>query len=1093
MTRWIYLLISFVLFSLLSNQCFAQHRHEYKSDRILVRFSDTRPDMPDIKMNSNDKTQVLGSVDVGSVQEEFDLVPGLSVVKLHQGQNVEDAIKKLNETKGVIYAQPDYKVEVLSTSPADPRFAEQWSLNNTGQSGGTVGADIEATHAWDIAIGSRNDIIVAVIDTGIDYTHPDLAANMWVNEAELNGLPGVDDDHNGYIDDIYGYDFCNNDGDPKDDFFHGTHCAGIIGAVGNNNIGVTGVCWNVKLMAVKFLDSGGSGYTSNAIKCVQYAVKMGAKVLSNSWGGGGYDTALRDAINAAAEKNVLFIAAAGNSAGNNDVNPAYPATYDCNNIISVLSTDRLDAISSFSCYGQTTVDIGAPGSNILNTFPTYQTAAMTSYGLSTNYATISGTSMATPHVSGACALVWSQNPLLTAADVKNIIMSSVDPIPALSTKCVSGGRLNIFKAIQQVQVGAYLAFDRKGYNCQDNIVIHLADEQLNGIATQNVTLVTDSGDSETLTLQTTDPNLPIGAFSGTIATENASASASDGALQVTDGDTITVIYNDADDGDGNPVTIEETASIDCVPPSATDINTVATPCDISISIRTDKPATVTVYCTKNGCSSPTYEITKSDFILSSTHTIDITTSFAYNTNYYFFVEITDDSGNTAIADNNGNCYRFHTPTFPFSGSGTASDPYQIKTAAQLNQIGLLPCKWNKCFKLFADISMASQRNYNVIGKASTDMPFTGIFDGGNHKVSYLTYKTSNTDGAGLFGYIYYPGEVKNLAMLSVDINALTYAGGLVGYNYYGKITNSYTTGNVKGQSSTGGLAGYDVAGIITKCYSTAKVTGYGGGNYTGGLVGYDYYGTFSGCYSTATVNGVSNTGGFIGYAYYSSITSCYSTGSVTGSSYNTGGLIGRTLFTPVKKCYSTGAVTGSTDYTGGLIGLNYYGDIQNSYSKSVVKGFYSAGGLIGCNYLSNVSKCYATGSAAIPTNGTVAGGLIGYDYNSVTTDCYAQGKVTGQWYIGGLAGYSYTSTQKNCYSIGVVSGKAGYVGGLIGVKEGGQNTACYWNTQTSGQTKSAAGTGYTTAYMMNKAKYIGWNFTTIWNMVKNGSTYPTLR
>jgi hypothetical protein len=479
--------------------------------------------------------------------------------------------------------------------------------------------------------------------------------------------------------------------------------------------------------------------------------------------------------------------------------------------------------------------------------------------------------------------------------------------------------------------------------------------------------------------------------------------------------------------------------------------------------------------------------------LGTTHTIDITTGFTYNTDYYFFVEITDDSGNTIVADNNGSCYRFHTPAFPFSGSGTASDPYQIRTAAQLNQIGQLPCKWNKCFKLFADINMASQRNYSVIGKAASDLPFTGIFDGNNRKVSNLIYKTSDTEGAGLFGYIKYPGEIKNLAMLNVDINALTYAGGLIGYNYSGKITSSYTTGKVCGQSATGGLAGFDVAGTITSCYSTAKVTGYGGGNYTGGLVGYDYYGTFSSCYSTGTVSGVSNTGGFIGYAYYSSITSCYAIGSVAGSSYNTGGLIGRTLFAPVKKCYSTGAVTGSTDDTGGLIGLNYYGDIQNSYSKSVVKGFYSTGGLIGCNYLSKVSKCYATGSTTIPTNGTVAGGLIGYDYNSVTTDCYAQGKTAGKWYIGGLVGYSYTSSQKNCYSIGAVSGQAGYVGGLIGVKEGGQCTTSYWNTQSSGQTRSAAGTGYNTVNMMNKAKYSGWNFTTIWNMVKNGSTYPTLR
>jgi len=1098
MNRWIYPLISFVLFFLISSPSLAQQKQNYKSDQILVKFSDKLPDMPSLKMGSKDKKKILSSMGAGDnpVHEEFDIVPGLSVVKLPPGVSVEDAITKLNKTKGVIYAQPDYQVHVFFTTPADTRFAEQWALNNAGQTGGTPGADIEAADAWDITTGSRNQIIVAVIDTGIDYTHPDLAANMWVNTAEKNGLPGVDDDNDGYVDDIYGYNFCNNTGDPKDDFFHGTHCAGIIGAVGNNNIGVTGVCWNVKLMALKFLDSSGSGYTSDAIKCIQYAVKKGANVLSNSWGGGSYDSALRDAINAAAAKGILFVAAAGNAASNNDATPAYPATYDCNNIISVLSTDRYDQISYFSNYGLTTVDIAAPGSEILNTFPTYQTAAMTSYGFSTDYAIISGTSMATPHVSGACALIWSQNPLLSATDVKNIIMTSVDPIPSLSTKCVSGGRLNIYNALQKVKVGAYLSFDKNFYNCDDTVSVRLVDEQLKGISTQNVTLATNGGDSETLTLKATDPNSLIGAFSGVIKTKSNSVVANDGVLQVSNGASITVTYNDANDGSGMPATITDTASIDCIPSTITDVNTTVTPCDISINIKTNEPTTVTIYCTKNGCSSATHEITKSDLALDTTHNIDITTGFASNTDYYFYVLLTDDSGNITIADNNGTCYKFRTQTFPFSGSGTAADPYQIRTAAQLNQIGLLPCKWNKCFKLFADINMAGQKSYNIIGKYTDNTPFTGVFDGNNRKVSNLTCKTNNTDGAGLFGYIYYLGEIKNLGLLNVDINALTYAGGLVGYNYYGKITNCYTTGKVNGQSSTGGLAGFNVAGYITNCYSTAKVTGFGGGNYTGGLVGYDYYGTLSGCYSTGTVSGVSNTGGFIGYAYDSSVTSCYSTGSVTGSSYNTGGLIGRTLFTPVKKCYSTGAVTGSTDDTGGLIGMNYYGDIRNSYSKSVVKGFYSSGGLIGCNYISKVSSCYATGAVTVtvPANGTVAGGLIGYDYNSVTTDCYATGKVTGQWYIGGLAGYSYASTQKNCYSIGAVSGKTGYVGGLLAVKDsGGQCTACYWNTQTSGQTKSAAGTGYNTVNMMNKAKYAGWNFTTIWTIVRNGSTYPTLR
>lgn len=1097
MSRWVYTPV-FILVFFVSAQCLARQTGEYKTDQILVRFSDTAPDLPSVKIDSKAKSQILNSIGGGTVQTEFNLVPGLGVIKLPAGVNVADAINKLNATKGVIYAQPDYVITLDSTIPSDANFSQQWSLHNTGQNGGTVGADINAIHAWDIATGSRNQIVVAVIDTGIDYTHPDLASNMWVNQAEKNGQPGVDDDNDGYIDDIYGYDFVNNKGDSKDDFFHGTHCAGIIGAVANNNTGVAGVCWDVKLMSLKFLDSSGSGYTSNAIKCIQYAVQKGANVLSNSWGGGSFDSALRDAINAAAAKNILFVAAAGNSSSNNDASPAYPATYDCNNIISVLSTDRFDNMSSFSNYGATTVDIAAPGSEILNTFPTYQTAAMANMGLSTYYATISGTSMATPHVSGACALVWSQNPLLTASEVKNIIMTSVDPIPSLSDKCVSGGRLNIYKALQKVQVGAYISFDKKSYNCQDQITIRLADEHLAGIATYDVTVTTNGGDSETITLNTTDPNSPGGAFSGVIASRRSSVIPGNGTLEVADGNAITVTYDDAVDGNGNPITLQDTASIDCVSASVTGVSSSVTPCDISINISTSEPTTVTVYCTKNACGSATYEIIKSDLVMDTNHNIDIATGFACNTDYHFYITLTDDVGNITVADNNGTCYTFHTQAIPFSGSGTALDPYQIRTPAQLNQIGLLTCKWNSYFKLFADINMAGQRNYNIIGKYQANLPFTGIFDGNNRKISNLTYSTNNSDGAGLFGYISSPGQVKNVTMLNVDINAPLIAGGLVGYNYYyGQITNCSVTGRVRGTTYTGGLIGYNLAGTVTSCSSSAVVTGTGGGNSTGGLAGFDFYGTFNHCFGRGTVTGDNYVGGVFGYGYYSTITDCnFDMGTVSGSTYGTGGLIGRINLATIMRCYSGGAVSGARDNTGGLAGLNYYGNIGSSYSKATVRGLNSTGGLVGYNYSGTISTSYAIGAVTVstPASGTSAGGLIGYDYSSNTSNCYAQGNVSGQWYIGGLAGYSLASNQSYCYSIGAVSGKAGYAGGLIAMTNGGGSCAkCYWNNQTSGQKKSSAGTGYASSDMMKKAKYSGWNFTTIWTNLKDGKTYPILR
>jgi subtilisin family serine protease len=407
----------------------------YSPDELIVRFA---PKSDRIQLNSQEKDGVINNSLAGAkLKREFKIVPGLSVVKLPAGLSVEKAVQKLSKNSGILYAHPNYQVQAFSTFPNDPRFSELWGMHNMGQTGGTIGADIKAPEAWDIGSGSR-DIVVAVIDTGVDYTHPDLAANMWVNEAELHGLPGVDDDHNGFVDDIYGYDFVNNDGNPMDDHFHGTHCAGTIGAVGNNGIGVAGVCWNVKIMALKFLNSGGSGTTEDAIRAVEYSVLMGANLSSNSWGGGGNDQGLKDAIDAAGAAGMLFVAAAGNDGTNNDTDPHYPSSYDSPSIVAVMATDKYDAKSSFSCYGLTSVDIGAPGSSILSCQP------------GGGYQLLSGTSMATPHVAGACALLWSLNPGLSNSEVKDILLRTVDP--TLSGLCVSGGRLNLYKAVCETKV-----------------------------------------------------------------------------------------------------------------------------------------------------------------------------------------------------------------------------------------------------------------------------------------------------------------------------------------------------------------------------------------------------------------------------------------------------------------------------------------------------------------------------------------------------------------------------------------------------------------------------------------------------------------
>src|SRR5262245_18714042 len=366
-------------------------------------------------------------------------------VKLAPGQSADQAMERLARHPLVEAVEPNYVVRAVVT-PNDPRFGELWGLQNIGQTGGRNDADVDAPEAWDTVTGSSS-VVTAVIDTGVDYTHPDLAANMWTNPGEIPGN-GIDDDGNGYVDDVHGYDFYNNDGDPFDDHGHGTHAAGTIAAVGDNGVGVVGVSWTARIMALKFLGPDGSGSISGAISAVLYAADMGARVMNNSWGGGGFSQALQDAITAALEADALFVAAAGNIASSNDALPHYPYNYDVANVLAVAATDHLDAKASFSSYGAATVHIGAPGVNILSSVP----ASGAACGADPSGDRLgNGTSVATSHVSGAATLLLAQDPSRTAVGLKNLLMETVDPVPALAGITVTGGRLNIAAAVSCTQ------------------------------------------------------------------------------------------------------------------------------------------------------------------------------------------------------------------------------------------------------------------------------------------------------------------------------------------------------------------------------------------------------------------------------------------------------------------------------------------------------------------------------------------------------------------------------------------------------------------------------------------------------------------
>ncbi|CAN5383753.1 hypothetical protein BH10PLA2_BH10PLA2_02320 [soil metagenome] len=379
--------------------------------------------------------QILPGTIIGP---EIALVPGLHQVMLGQGVSVDQALAAYRSNPAVQYAEGNSVVHRTAV-PNDPYYTQvQWALNNTGQNGGTIGADINAQAAWNVTSGSRS-VIVATLDSGIDYSHPDIAANVWTNTGDSTAN-GVDNDGDGFIDDIRGWNFVSNNNNVMDDFAHGTHVAGILGAVGNNGTGVAGVAWNVQIMPVKMLDSAGNGTTANAVLALNYAVAHGARVVNISWNGGPYSQAFRDALQSAGNRGVLIVCAAGNDNANDDTNTNYPPSYNLPNMIVVAATDSRNNIAGFSNYGSSTVGLAAPGVSILSTVP------------GNSYGYMDGTSMATPQVAGAAALLLSADPSLSIAEIKARLLGGTDFIGNVgnnsSKPTQTNGILNVGNSIK---------------------------------------------------------------------------------------------------------------------------------------------------------------------------------------------------------------------------------------------------------------------------------------------------------------------------------------------------------------------------------------------------------------------------------------------------------------------------------------------------------------------------------------------------------------------------------------------------------------------------------------------------------------------
>lgn len=408
------------------------------------------------------------------------VLPRINVwhLKIEADLSVDEAVEKLSTLSTVEYAEPNYTYHTC-VEPNDQYLSLQWGLNNTGQTDGTADADIDAPEAWDVQTGNKS-VLIGVIDTGVNYKHEDLANNIWTNPGEDAWTDpnnprtgnGEDDDGNGKVDDWKGWNFITETNNPLDDAGHGTHCAGIIGAEGNNNIGIAGVNWQAQILPLKFLNSDGEGTTVNAIEAIFYAIDMGVDILSNSWGSYEESLTLKDAIAEANNAGILFVAAAGNDGINTDNYPNYPSCHDVDNVVSVAASDDEDLRSiwgsdgggggsncgscgfimyrkpmplawekdprtyatSGSNYGAITVDLAAPGTEIYSTYLS-------------SYRSLSGTSMATPYVAGVAGLLKAQYPNLTHLEIKQMLLENTDYLADFEGKSVSEGRLNAFNVL----------------------------------------------------------------------------------------------------------------------------------------------------------------------------------------------------------------------------------------------------------------------------------------------------------------------------------------------------------------------------------------------------------------------------------------------------------------------------------------------------------------------------------------------------------------------------------------------------------------------------------------------------------------------
>ena len=885
-------------------------------------------------------------------------------IELEEGQSAEQAVAEYKLNPDVEYAELNYIVHIADT-PDDPYYNLQWALNNTGQSypvggggsnSGTVDADIDAPEAWEIYTGN-SETIVAVVDTGVDYTHRDLSSNMWTDVAGN-----------------YGYDFINNDNDPMDDRGHGTHCAGIIAARGNNGTDIAGVCWNARIMALKFLGADGIGSTLDAVPAFYYAVANGADVLSNSWGGGDFLQSLQDAIDYAYSQGVTIVAAAGNDDSNS---PPYPAYYE--HVISVAATDSDDQKASFSNYGEW-VDIAAPGVFILS-LRASGTFMGTVYDKYTTIA--SGTSMACPHVAGACALMLSIYPFLTSDEVCDILMRTADPIA--DGICYCDGRLNLFGALVETTLSAskgYIALDSDYYNCDSNVGIFLVDGDLSGAGTHDVNITSSSGDSEMVIL--TEESPPMGTFKGAIHTAAGAPNVGDGNLQVANGDTIYATYYDANDGTGNPATATDTATIDCVPPVISNIQMNVKGDKLTVTFDSDKPTTGMVSCGYM-CGGP-YALKGYSLSFQTSHVIEILLLQPYTT-HYFEVSATDIAGNQTVDSNSGNCYSF-----------IASGPCDMYIPSQYAAIqDAIDNSWPGSVIRVADGVYTGEGNRDIdfLGKAITVRSENGP-------------ENCMIDCQGNVDDPHRGFHFKNFEDINSVIDGFTITNGFGPTDYWDGFEYRKAGGGIYCEYSSPTITNCIIRGNKTS-HSLGQADGVGGG-----ICCDNSSSTISNCIIIGNTSGYAGGGGVFGYKANVSIMDCEISGNYGGNGcgvYFDSGCGGCNCTPIIERCI----ISNNQESGGGSRGSLYFeSGMAPEINNCLITGNMAYPGGI-C--------CWDGGGNATIRNCTIVnnyqatwGGAIYWDGPATVTNCICSGN---HWSSGGLREIhgnltvNYTNIQDN--------------------------------------------------------------------------------